>query len=274
MRSSLSIALALLLFACSSPTIDGSSEATFEESVREITESLSGDEKEEFAAAMATIMMSAVFAPDNNQSEEAGLMDGLDQFSRQAETMPDRVRAKVHGMTAGEVIEEARQVHAEQEERARQQELREIQTLRERRAASESARLAMRDFLVTGARFYTERGYLGREPRIQMTMTNGTDMPISRAYFRGVVTTEGRSVSWIDEEFNYEIRGGIEPGESKSVTLTPNQFMGGWGTDVQGEPVFTVTVIRLDGPDGEPLFQDNFTDQDQKRLDDLIAKHQ
>jgi hypothetical protein len=37
--------------------------------------------------------------------------------------------------------------------------------------------------------------------------------------------------------------------------------------------VFTVEVVRLDGPDGENLFSDEWTEKDEKRLAALLADH-
>jgi len=261
--------LVLLLPACSSPTIDGSTEESFGASTASIAEQLPDEARREFEEALLTVMLDAAFSAD-----DVGDFGGWLEAMQGAEQRTDVARTRLHGMTASEVVDEAKRIEERREERIREQELRELETLRERRAAAAYARIAMKDFVITGARFYSERGYLGREPRVRMTMTNGTDVPVSRGYFRAVVTTAGRATPWIDEDFNYTIRGGIEPGESQTVTLSPNAFLGGWNTEVRGDPVLTVTVTGLEGPDGEVLFMDDFTDTDEQRLQELQARYE
>jgi len=99
---------------------------------------------------------------------------------------------------------------------------------------------------------------------------NKTEYAISRAYFHGVLVTPGRSIPWVEEDFNYQIRGGIEPNESATWKLAPNMF-GEWSEapkDRSGLLLMT-TVEKLDGPNGEPLFDAEFLESDQQRLDGL-----
>jgi hypothetical protein len=55
------------------------------------------------------------------------------------------------------------------------------------------------------------------QPMISMRVTNNTDKALSRIYYHGTVITPGRTIPWIDDDFNNEIRGGLEPGESKNL---------------------------------------------------------
>ena len=119
---------------------------------------------------------------------------------------------------------------------------------------AEEARAKLALFTVEQAK-YSKRnlGWGMVEPRIDITVKNGTESPVSRAYFHGVVKSPERSIPWIEEDFNYRIPGGLEPGEQARWKLTPNMFSD-WGTvDVPKEAVMTVTVERLDGADGEEL---------------------
>src|SRR5690606_7385032 len=104
---------------------------------------------------------------------------------------------------------------------------------------------------------------------------NGTEHAVARAYFEGTIATPGRSVPWLTETFNYSIPGGLESGEEANWALAPNMFSE-WGTvDAPDDAVFTVTVYRLDGADGEPLLTtDGFSERNAKRLAELQEKYQ
>ena len=56
------------------------------------------------------------------------------------------------------------------------------------------------------------------------------------------------------EDFNYQIRGGLEPGESADWSLAPNMFSE-WGkVDAPEDALFTVDVVRIDGADNKVLY--------------------
>ena len=109
-------------------------------------------------------------------------------------------------------------------------------------------------FRIIKSRFHLQKGSLSDDPIIELSVRNETGHPIARAYFEGTLLTPGRSVPWVKDEFNYEIAGGLEPGESANWRLSPNRF-GEWGrAPNRSDMVLTVKVTRLDGPNGEKLF--------------------
>ena len=126
------------------------------------------------------------------------------------------------------------------------------------------------------SRFYQKaQAYgLGNQPIIEITVNNGTGSAVARAYFKGTIASPGRSVPWLVESFNYSISGGLEPGETQSWSLAPNQFSD-WGkVEAPKDAIFTVTVERLDGADGKPLFDAGaFTERDAIRLTTLQEKY-
>ena len=131
----------------------------------------------------------------------------------------------------------------------------ELTSLNGRLAEIEQARGQLAQFEVVKAK-YSKRnlGWGMVEPLIDITVKNGTPTPVSRAYFHGVVKSPERSIPWIEEDFNYQIAGGLEPGEEARWKLSPNMFSE-WGTvDVPKEAEFTVTVVGLDGANDEELF--------------------
>jgi len=107
-----------------------------------------------------------------------------------------------------------------------------------------------------------------------LSVENGTNKAIARAYFKGVIASPGREVPWFTDTFNYQISGGLEPGEKAEWNLAPNMFSD-WGkVNAPSDAVFTVTVIRVDDAQGNPVFGDaEFSERDAKRLAELQAKY-
>jgi hypothetical protein len=149
-----------------------------------------------------------------------------------------------------------------------------IAALRDARARFEAVADSLDAFRVVSARLTQQDGFMGREAIIQLTVKNGTLYPISKAYFRGRAITEGRSVLWIEENFNYQIPGGLEAGERASWRLEPGLFASEWtSVEVPSAAEFHVQVRRLDDASGEPLWGcASFTVGDQQLLDSLVGR--
>jgi hypothetical protein len=251
------------LTGCGDPTIDTSTDAAMEESVAEVRESLDPEMRARFDTAMMTVGMSGV-SLETLMAGETG-----------AASLASQIKGKLEGRTGEEVIQMADSIRAAEEAERRRQAQQEIAELEERKKRAETAEAKLSDFEIQRSRFEMRESYFGtEEPIIELTVRNGLDVAVSRAYFTGTLQSEGRSVPWIQEDFNYQISGGLEPGETATWRLAPNQF-GPWGqVDAPSDAVLTVRVKRLDGPDGEPLFGgDRWGSDDQERLDELRAQY-
>lgn len=145
-----------------------------------------------------------------------------------------------------------------------------------RAANDEVARVqdSLAAFQVVSARLEQRQGYIRLEAVIHLRVKNGTNHAVSRAYFTATAATPGRSVPWLDEEFNYSIAGGLEPGEQATWALEPNSFQGDWTrVRVPKDAKFAVNVVRLDNAEGDPLWGGaEFTKGDQQLLDSLTAR--
>jgi hypothetical protein len=75
-------------------------------------------------------------------------------------------------------------------------------------------------------------------------LVNKGKIAIKKIYIEGTLQTPGRSVPWVKESFNYEISGGVEPGESRAFSLAPNQF-GAWGKVTPTETSGAALNLRL-----------------------------
>ena len=245
------ILVAMVAAGCSDPTIDASSEAKMKESVTKVRESLPEGRRSDFDQAVQLIAFSQVnmkslFA---NGSADAGDMEG-------------KMREALNGKTAEQVLAQAEQIQAERKAREKEQALAEIRELVAKREQAEQAEQQLDKFQVVRSRFYMrERQYRGEQA-------------VSRAYFSGTIASPDRSVPWHQDQFNYSISGGLEPGEEATWTLAPNRFSD-WGkVDAPADAVFTVIVEQLDGPDGEALYSiRDFSERDRKRLAELEKQY-
>jgi len=180
-----------------------------------------------------------------------------------------------NGMTAHEIVEQADSVMSGMKEAYQRLYAKfQIKTLQNARRQHEVVAESLAHFRVVSARLLQERGFLGLEATIVLTVQNGTAHPIRRAMFHGRVVSPGRSVPWIEGDFNYSIPGGLEPGEKTTWRLTPSMFQGRW-TSVRApsDSRMEVRTVGLEGPDGEPLWGGvTFTTGDQKLLDSLMTR--
>jgi hypothetical protein len=117
---------------------------------------------------------------------------------------------------------------------------------------------------IDNAQYRIEKGAIDIDrPQIMLRITNGSKRPIKTVYVKGILTSTGRAVPWISSDFNYEFPGGLEPGESQSLTLEPNMF-GDWKpqdsfsrrTDLH----LDLTLINAAGGDGTMLLDENMVD--------------
>lgn len=235
------LALCGALAACSDPVLDGSSEAAFGESMEKASAALSPGQRNQFHNDVAMLAMGSI--------DFGSIMAGKEP------DVSGNMLAQLDGKTAEQVMEEAARVRAERAQRERAQVESEIRELLAKQAGAAEARRQLEQFQVTRSRFFQEPQRFGRpEPIIELDVVNGTQAAISRAYFRGTVASPGRQVPWLSESFNYSIRGGLEPGESASWRLSPNMFSAWGNVSAPDDALFTVKVYRLDGPDGEALY--------------------
>jgi hypothetical protein len=193
-----------------------------------------------------------------------------------AEKIWNDAASDLNGKTAAQISAQADQIRVERERKEKEQALAEIKELLAKKELSEQAKAELAKFEVIKSRFYMRKEeYSYRsQPIIALSVKNGTSYPISRAYFKGTIASPGRSIPWFSDTFNYEISGGLEPGEVAEWSLAPNMF-GDWGNiNAPADAVFTVEVYRLDGPDKKELLNsEGLSEAQLKRLELLQSKY-
>jgi hypothetical protein len=252
------LSVVVMAFGCGDPTVDTSTEESMTSSIARARQSLPVEKRKQFDEAIRILAY--------NQIDFNSL---LTPKAPGAGNFEDKIKDTIDGKTAEQIIAEASAIKLEREKKEKEQAIQEIAELEEKRRASMEAREQLKLFEVIRSRFYKrERSYIGEEPIIELTVKNGTSHAVARAYFKGTIASPDRSVPWFQDDFNYSISGGLEPGEEASWVLAPNRYSGWGSVDAPPEAIFTVTVERLDGAGGEPIFSTAvFGEREEKRLD-------
>lgn len=254
----LNAAISLSLISCNrDKTVDGENEESFKKSLEEMKNSLPFEKRDDFEQAVIATALEGT-----NLLEAAADADGMKR----------RMRDRLDGKTASEILARAEEIQSDRREQQNVQMMKEIEELEKRSNDAEKAATKLKTFRIDKSRFYFDDSGFSTKPIIELTVTNNTESAIARVYFHGVLATPGRSVPWVEDDFNYSISGGLEPGESAVWSLAPNMF-GVWAKAPKdrNDMVFTAKVTRIDGADGEALLDAQFSDNDRKRLEHLRA---
>jgi len=263
-KVTLLLGIIAILFSSCAKKIDGSSEETIKASVEEIKKSLDDEKREKFEESMKLVMFH-------------GLDFGKLMLESGAEEIASGIKMKLDGKTADDIIAEGKKIQAEIERKTKEQAKGEIEELYHKMEQAEKDKIMLAKFDVKRSRFYKKKKgtyYVTEDPIIELTVMNRTDKPVSRVYFTGTLASPNRSIPWIKEDFNYEISGGLEPGEEVTWYLAPNIFSD-WGKiDAPKDAVLTIEVKQLDGPNGKEMYSvNNFGKDSQERLEELLASY-
>jgi hypothetical protein len=121
--------------------------------------------------------------------------------------------------------------------------------------------------------FYFQKGSLGEEAVIKLNVVNKTEHAVGKVSFQGTLSSPDRTVPWVQDSFEYEIPGGIEPGEEAEWKIKLNMFSE-WNKAPKNrnDMVLKVTVLMIYGADKKPIFKSNFSERDEKNLLKLKEK--
>lgn len=264
MKKSILVAiLAVLVSGCGDKKVDSSTDEKFKSSIEIVKNSLPDEKKQEFEEAVKVLALSEV----GNLFEAAANPEGVQR----------KIKDKLHGKTAEEIISEGNLIIAERKKKEREQAVIEIEEtkakiaeLENKKSEAEKAKENLQLFKVVRSRLYFQESLYRDEAVIELTVKNETPHAISRAYFNGVLASPGRSVPWVQDSFNYKISGGLEPGEEVTWKLSPNMF-GEWSKAPKdrNDTVLTVTVTRIDGSDEKPIYDSEFSERDESKIVEL-----
>lgn len=260
------ISLSVLMIAgCSDPKIDTSSMPASVVSVEKVRNSLPTYKRDEFDQGLIIIATSTSFSG----------IDILNPDRMNAAEIAETANAQMHGLTGDQVIQRADQILRERRSWEREQAIRTLKRLEEKRAKAANDQQQLARFTIDSARYYIDASPYGApEPVIDLEVTNGTDQAISELLLRGVVASADSSITWVDETFYYVIPDGIEPGETLEWSLAPNRF-GPWGNaQIPSDAELTVTLEGLKDLDEQPLWDSpELSEHELTRLEQLQKEY-
>jgi hypothetical protein len=252
--------ISFVFSGCGQKKVDSTNDESFKKSMEEVEKSLNENKKKDFESAVQTI----AFSKFGNIFEAAANPDGMQM----------KIKESLNGKTADAIITEGKQIQAEQIITEVKELKVKIAELKAKELKAEQDKEKLKQFEVERSRFYfnNDNPFI-TQAVIELTVKNNTKYPVSKAYFHGILATPGRSIPWVEDDFNYAISGGLEPGEEVTWHLSPNMF-GGWSNAPKdrNDMVLTVSVNRIDGADEKPIFEADFSKSDKEELETSINR--
>jgi hypothetical protein len=240
-----SLILVFLCFSsgCAKDGLDGSSEEAFRKSAAGMRAALTGANQERFSKVMEGF---EYLAGEN----------ALSVFDDSTRVM-ERVRKRLDGLTAEEVFAlwEEKIVEA-------------IEELEKKKERTEAAMAQLKDVTVLKSRYYVQRG----QHVVELTIKNATEHTVHRVYFQGELRTPDRRRPWVEDDFNYHIPGGLEPGKSATWNFALLSPVWDKAPADRDDLSLRVIVVRIDGEDNQPVydaFSNRFSRRDAERLKKL-----
>ncbi len=264
MKKLITLAVLMILVAgCWDKKIDSSTDETLNSSIEAVKNSLSKEKKKEFQVAIQAL----VFSEIGNIYDTSATQDEMKQ----------KIKDKLDGKTADEVIAQGNRIIAERKNKERTQALNKIEEIKtkiteleKKRSAAENAKDKLKKFNVVRSRFYFKKSTFGDYAVIEITVKNKTQHAVSMAYFQDVLASPGRSIPWVQDSFSHKIPGGLEPGEQATWEIYP-YMSGEWrkAPKDRKDMVLTVTATRIDGADEKPIYNSEFSKWDKSKLEGL-----
>lgn len=144
--------------------------------------------------------------------------------------------------------------------------LAESQTASDAAARQRAEQQAQLDSIVLSkARFSYRTESYRDQPIVSFSISNNGMLPIKRIFLAATLKTPGRAVPWLEESFNYDVRGGLEPKEVQDLNLAPNSFSE-WGKvpkEAVGGAILTLKLTAFEDATGKKI--ENKVDQETLR---------
>jgi type IV pilus biogenesis protein CpaD/CtpE len=169
--------------------------------------------------------------------------------------------------TAEEILAEAARLEAERNKQARIALQREIAALVAEQQAAFAARQELKKFEIVRARLVPVGVQGGPQRSLHVEVRNGTAHPVLRAHLEAIVERPGRAAPVLREELTFAMSRPLAPGESASLRLVPDAQAAWSAVDIPPDVHVRVAATRLDGVDGQVLFDAReYTEDDAARL--------
>lgn len=263
-RLLVALATSVIFSGCSAErTVNTDSPQKYKSSIEKIKEDLSPEEMEDLQSALSGMVLGQL-----DPSGEGNFFALAAAANMSDEQLLALVGDEVSGKTAKQIIMESLKERADQAKNQIESGEKHIAEMEQQKV---SVSQILDKILISKSQFYWQANSFLEEPVIAFTIQNGSEVPVRRIFVHGILETPGRSVPWVEDDFNYEFSGGLEPGETQNLNLSPNMF-GEWGnksTKGRKDLVLNLQLVGIEAPDEtriEMPTEDNFSDLE-KALD-------
>ena len=218
--------------------LDFSTVETMQKSVEEVTKDMSPDDKKAFGQALLAILLEK--NPVTGAAEP-----GLPQFmamGQLGDKFYDGMGVWMSGVTVDEVKAKATAIAAEEASKADAAANAEAEK-QKKAEALEAQQQCLNDQIVI-SNIHVEKGDYSNN--LTFDITNNLSFAISGVQFEYVVKQEGRSVPISKDDSSFSVSGGVEPGETRSLSYYYHGPMGEAGkTFVETRMINAFDAVEL-----------------------------
>lgn len=245
------IVMLVLIFSCGcmAPRLDTSSTRKMEKSMNDMRDKLSDEQNDKLDKAMMLIAFDALNFDDIFKLTEIN-----------TNNMLNKVKRKLDGKTYNDIIEIANGVAKKKIAELNKQKSENLKGLPE---------IQVKENLLYNK---TGEGFFGSSMTtriLKLTVKNNSKQSFSKIYFNAKTFAKNRDVSFLNDDFVYEITGGLGPGETQTWELVPNSLLNDqWNKDIPGG-YLVVKPINAEDAYGKKVYDSEWSDSKQKELDEL-----
>lgn len=274
-RIALPVLIAAFLATSCNDKIDGSSEAAYTASLERMVKGKTEEENKELLKDMVVI---AFYYEDAAEMRKAVHGKDRQQLKEFATHISELTRLKQEAL-AKKREEEARENErrrAEEERKRLEEEKRQEQLLCEQRFLELEPQFkelleSMRTTLAESSKLHqlyilssvfeqkvVQAPGIPRhiQPVMKIRVENRSDEPISGLAFHTKLFSSGRTICELEDEFKYGIQGGLNPGETKELSIAPNQFSE-WGKLEQRKYMLEARLLCAYNAQKEEIWQND-----------------
>lgn len=260
----LSLSLSLIM-GCGyfgDPKIDASTDESFKSSITKVGEKLPKKEQEDFFKAVMYLSFK-----------------NIDFFSGSSEKADLEMRNALNGKTAKEIINEANILQKEdklREEKEQKEEKekeiveinKKIKLLENRVQEENSIKSELSKITFEDAKYFLHEEEYENYYIMSFKIKNNSNKTLKSIFCKGSLISKDRKVPWHEADFNFDISGGLEIGESKELTLKINRYSSWDNIKAPEDAIFLIETVGVkDEKDARYDFFD--LDDDVKKLNEL-----
>jgi len=254
-RSAYVLMFSLILTGCSA-RVDTSTPEKYRSSIEAITKDMPPEKKKEFQESLVAIAF-------DTADPTTTLFTSADPASPLFIGAGDKIKGK----TADEIIKLGYTTRVAKLDLAISEDVAAIHRISSER---EKYRNIFEAIHIDAPKYRISKSMFSQQAVISFRITNNSKVTVKKIYAHGILSSPGRTIPWVSDDFNYEFTGGLEPGESKNLDLEPNMF-GEWryNSDYSNRPdlKLEVSLVNLEDATGEKLLKGDPGDAKAKEID-------